>query len=116
MPAGSPDAHPRPGNRIEAGLGNRFTAIAADAVGALFDALKRLFDRLQNLGVGLLQLERDVDLVVAGRLVRHVALPGVIFHGRLQRLDAAGVNDLVALSNQRVLVGLLIHRSRNSGT
>ena len=45
--------------------GDRLAAVAADAVGALLDAPQRFFDRLQDLGVGLLQLQLDVDFVVA---------------------------------------------------
>ena len=51
---------------------------------------ERFLDRLQDLRVGLLQLECDVDFVVAAGLVGHVALPRVVLHRRLERLDAAG--------------------------
>ena len=58
---------------------------------------QRFFDRLQDLGVGLLQLELNVDFVVAARLVGHVALAGVVLHRRLKRLDAAGPENFGAL-------------------
>ena len=56
---------------------DRLAAVAADAVGALLHPAERLFDRLQDLGVGLLQFELDVDFVVAAGLVGEVSLPGV---------------------------------------
>ncbi len=57
------DARPR--NGVKPRLGNRLAAVAADAVGAFVDAPERFFDRLQNLGVRLLELQLDVDFVVA---------------------------------------------------
>ena len=97
------------GNRFQPRFGNRLAAVAAHAVGALFDARKRLLDGLQNLRVGLLQLQLNVDFVVPARLIRHVALARVVLHRRLQRLDASGADNLAALSQQRVLVLLHVH-------
>ena len=78
--------------------------------------LERFLDRLQDLGVGLLQLQLDVDFVVAAGLIGHVALAGVVLHRRLQRLDPARPEDLAALLEQRVLVDLHVHRNRDSRT
>jgi hypothetical protein len=51
------------------------------------DALERFLDGLQDLGVGLFQLQLDVNLVVAAGLVRHVALAArVVLHRPLQGL------------------------------
>ena len=62
-------------------------------------APERLFDRLQDLGVGLLQLQLDVDFVVAAGLVGHVALAGVVLHRRLNHLQGKTelVTDLLPL-------------------
>src|ERR1019366_2023767 len=98
------DADARPGNRVQPGLGDRLAAIAAHAVRTLLDAPQRFLDRLQNLRVGLLQLELNVHFVVAARLIRHVALARVVLHRRLQRLDAAGAEDLGPFPEERVLV------------
>src|SRR6187402_1725452 len=68
------DADPGPRDRVQTRFGNRFSAVAADAVNAFVDAAQRLFDRLQNFGVGLLQLQLNVNLVRSARLIRHVAL------------------------------------------
>ena len=84
-------------------------AIAADAVGALVDTQQRFFDGLEDFGVGLLQLELNVDFVVAARLVGHVALAGVVLHRRLKRFDAACPEDLGAFSEERVLEKLNVH-------
>src|SRR6187200_2911340 len=65
--AGDADARPRDG--IEPRGGDGFPAIPAQAVGPLLHALEGFFDRLQDLGVGLFQLQLDVHLVGAGRLV-----------------------------------------------
>src|ERR1700687_1915774 len=62
------DAGPR--NRVQTRLRNWLAAIPADPVGALVDAPERLLDRLQDLRVGLLQLELDVHLGVATGLIR----------------------------------------------
>ena len=72
---------------------------------SLLDPPERFLDRLEDLGVGLFQLERDVDFVVAARLVGHVALAGVVVHRRLQRLDSAGAENFSALLEQRILEG-----------
>ena len=84
-------------NRFEPRRRNRVAAVAADPVGPLLDAAEGLFDRLEDLGVGLLEFELDVDFVVAARLIRHVALAGVIFHRRLERLDSSRAENLAAL-------------------
>src|SRR5688500_9861879 len=79
------DAHARPGNGVEPGVGNHLSTIAAHAIRARLHALKRFLDGLQDLGIGLLQFELDVDLVVAAGLVCHVALAArVVLHGPLQ--------------------------------
>src|SRR5688500_5016136 len=81
------DADAGPWTGVEPRLGDRVAAVAADPVGPLIDAAQRLFDRLEDLGVGLLQLELDVHLVVATGLVGHVALaPRVVLHRPLERL------------------------------
>src|SRR5205085_7898444 len=79
--------------------------------GALFDAAERLFDRLKNLGVGLLQFQLDVDFVVAAGLVGEIPLARVdVAHGLLKGLDAAARReDLGALLQQRFFVGRSIH-------
>ena len=84
-------------------------AVPARAVGAFFHSPQRLFNRLKNLGVGLFELERDMNFVVAAGLIRHVPLAGVVFHRSLQRLDAARAEDFSALLEERVLENLLVH-------
>ena len=97
------------GNGVEPCRGDRFAAVTTDAVRALLDPPERFLDGLKDLGVGLLQLQRDVDLVVAARLIRHVALARIVLHRGLQRLDAAGPENLAAFPEQRLLVVLLVH-------
>ena len=66
--------------------------------------IERFLDRLQDLGVGLLQLELDVDFVVAAGLVGQVALPAVDVHRRRQRPRARRRRqDLAPLAQQHVL-------------
>src|SRR5687767_6604481 len=80
-------AGPRPWDRVQPRFGDRLATLAADAVRPLLDAAERTLDRLQDLGVGLFELELNMDFVVAGRLVGHVALPaGIVLHRPLQRL------------------------------
>jgi hypothetical protein len=64
---------------------------------------------LQNLRIGLFQLELNMNFVVPARLIRHVALARVGLHRSLQRLDASGADDLAALPQQRVFVLLNVH-------
>src|SRR5262245_41009700 len=64
--AGDADARPRDG--VQPRGGHVLAAIPAQAVGPLLHALEGLFDRLQDLGVGLFQLQLDVHLVGAGCL------------------------------------------------
>src|SRR4029077_18635957 len=78
--AGDADAGPRDG--VQPRLGDGFAAIPADAVGTLIEAQQRFFNSLQDFRVGLLQFELNVDLVIATRLVGHVALAGVVLHRR----------------------------------
>src|SRR5262245_27990024 len=85
--AGDADASPR--DRPQARFRDRLAAVAADAVGALLDSPQRFFDGLQDLGVGLFQLQLDMNFVVAAGLIRHVSLTSVVLHRRLQRFDAA---------------------------
>src|SRR5688572_30150226 len=97
------NAHARPRNRVEPRVGNHLTAVAAQTVGAGLDALERFLDRLQNLRVRLFQLELNVDLVVAARLVRHVALTArVVLHGPLQGLGSGTTQQFAPLAEQRV--------------
>src|SRR4030095_9200055 len=98
------DADARPRDRAEPRLGDRFAAVAADAVGALLNPPQRFFDGLQDLGVGLFQLQLNVDFVVAAGLIRHVSLTSVVLHRRLQRFDAARAEYLATFLEQRVLV------------
>src|SRR5262249_51999493 len=79
-------------------------------VSPFVDAPEGFFDRLQDLCIGLLQLQLDVDLVVAAGLIRHVALAGIVLHRRLEGLDTTGSEDVTALSEQRFLVVLRVHR------
>src|SRR4029453_4629734 len=81
------DAGAGPRDGVESRLRVRLAAVAADAEGADVDAVERLFDRLEDLGVGLFQFQLDVDFVVPARLIGHVALAsGVVLHGPLERL------------------------------
>src|SRR5262245_23906407 len=91
-------AGPRPRNGIQACFSDRLPAFAADAVRSLFDAPQRTFDRLEDLGVGLFELELNVDFVVARGLIGHVALPaGVVLHRPLQGLRRGAGKELPAL-------------------
>ena len=91
-------------------LGNRLAAVAADAVGALVNPLERLFDGLQNLGVGLLELQLDVDFVVAGRLIGQVALARVRVERDRQRIAAAAGEDVSPFPQQHLFEGRYVHR------
>jgi hypothetical protein len=53
----------------------------------------------------------NVDFVVAAGLVGHVALTRVVLHRRLERLDAAGADNLAALPEERILEVLHVHFS-----
>src|SRR5204862_3777658 len=109
--AGDADARPR--DRVEPCIRNRLAAVAADAIGALVDAPERVFDRLQDLRVGLFQFELDVDLVGAARLVRHVALPPrVVLHRPLQRLGGRASEQLAAFLQQLRAVLFDFHGGR----
>src|SRR5262249_5569200 len=92
-------------------LGDLLAAVAAHAVGALVDTREGFFDRLEDFGVGLFQLQLYMDFVVPAGLIGHVALAGVVFHRRLERLDAAGPEYFRALFEQRGLEDLHVHRN-----
>src|SRR5262249_12514727 len=79
------------------------------AVGAFLDPPERFLDGLQDFRVGLLQLQLDVDFVVAARLIGHIALACVVLHRRLERLDSARPQDFSALLQQLFLVCGLFH-------
>src|SRR5262249_29416291 len=111
--AGDADTRPRDG--VEPGFRDRLAAVATDPVSALFNPPERFLDGLEDLGVGLFQLELDVHFVVAARLIRHVALARVVLHRGLERLDAAGAEYLATLLEQRVLMWVrLFHRDPTS--
>ena len=100
----------RPGDGVEAGLGNRLTAITTHPESAFFNPLQGLVDGLQNLRVRLLQAQVNVHFVVTRRLVGHVALPSiVVLHGRLDRTKASGLFELRALLEKRLAVGRHVH-------
>src|SRR6187399_2385161 len=104
------DAHARPRNRVEPGVGNHLAAVAAQAKGASLHALERFLDGLQDLGVGLLQLQLNVNLVVAAGLIRHVALPArVVLHRPLQGFGGAATEQLASLAEQRVPIVRHVH-------
>src|SRR4029079_10725097 len=81
--AGYADARPR--NGVQPGRGYLFSAITANAVGALLHPVERFLDRLKDLRVGLLELQLDVYFVVAAGLVGQIPLPRVDFNRRRQR-------------------------------
>src|SRR5215467_5357082 len=97
------DADACPRNRVETCVGDRLAAVAANPVRALVDAPQRFFNRLKDFRVGLLQLQLNVDFVVAAGLIGHVALTRVVFYRRLKRLDAAGPENFGSLLQKRVL-------------
>src|SRR5262249_56234649 len=74
---------------------------------------------LQDLGVGLLQFELNMDFVVAACLIGQIALARVVLHRRLQRLDAAsGRKNLATFSEKGFLVrgqvhALVLHLARS---
>src|SRR5262245_55991858 len=104
-------AGPGPRDRIQPRFGNRLAALPANAVGTFFDAAQRAFDRLQDLGVSLFEFELNVDFIVAGGLVGHVALPaGVVLHRPLQRFRGRASEELSSLLEQRVPVYREVHR------
>src|SRR5687768_6806303 len=103
------DADARPWDGVETRLGNRLAAVAANAVGALLNALERLFDRLQNFGVGLLELQLDVDLVVARRLVGEVSLTRVRVKRHGQRITATAGEDVSPFPQQHLFEGRYVH-------
>src|SRR5262245_26450086 len=97
------DARAGPRNGRQPRLGNRLAAVAADTVGPLVDTPQRAFNGLQDLGVCLLELQLNVNFVVAAGLIGHVALaPGVVLHRPLQRLGRGAAEQLPALAQQRV--------------
>jgi hypothetical protein len=51
-----------------------------------------------------------VNFVIPTGLVGHVALTGVVFHRRLNRLDTAGTQQFDPLPEERVRVHLIVHR------
>ena len=104
------DADARPGNRVQPGLGNRLAAVAAYAIGTFLNPLERLFDRLQNLRVGLLELQLDVDFVVARRLIRQISLARVGVQRDRQRIAAAAGEDISPFAQQHLFVGAGVHR------
>ena len=76
--------------RVQGIAFNRASAIGspqsrADAEGAFFDPHQRLVDRLENLGVGLLQPQLNMNFVVARGLIGHVALAAVVVLHRIWR-------------------------------
>src|SRR5687767_2990540 len=87
------DTHPRPGNGLETRRRDAVPAVPADAVGADFHPLKRLLNRLEDLGVGLLQLEGDVHLVVAAGLIGQIALTAVDVHRLGKRTGARRIRE-----------------------
>src|SRR5262249_16310919 len=104
------DADARPGDRVESSRRDRLPAVTADAVGALLDAPQGFVDRLKDLGVGLLEFQLDVNLVVTARLVGHVALPaGIVLHRPLEWLRA-GADQLTAFPEQRIPKNRDVHR------
>src|SRR5688572_7864498 len=64
----------RPRNGVQSCLGDRFAALTTHPVGSLLDAAQRALYGLQDLGVGLFELELNVDFVVARGLICHVPL------------------------------------------
>src|ERR687898_818285 len=101
------DACPRDG--VETCLGNGLAAVAANAVGAFLNPLERLFDSLQNLGVGLLELQLDVDFVVAGRLVGEVSLARVRVERHGQWIAAPAGEDVSPFPQQHLFEGRYVH-------
>src|SRR4026208_356978 len=76
-----------PWNRVQPRLGDLLTALLAHAERSFLDTTQGAFDRLEDLGVGLFELELNVDFVVPRGLVGHVDMPaGVVLHRPLQRL------------------------------
>jgi hypothetical protein len=63
------DADARPGNGLEADRRDLVLAFHADSVGALLDAVNRLFDCPQQFSVGLFQCEAHVKVAFLARLV-----------------------------------------------
>ena len=93
-----------PTKRGETRRRDRAAAIATDAVRAVLHAVEGLFDGLQDLGVGHLQLELNLDLVGPTGLVGQIALTAVHF-GRGRNGPGAGRRreDLGALPEEHVL-------------
>src|SRR5690242_5765693 len=70
------DAYTGPWDGVQAGEFDLLFTIGADSVGALINAMDRLFNRSEQLGIGLFQSQMDVKIALLTRLIHPVAALG----------------------------------------